>query len=67
MVPFILFGTSLVVLVAALALKRRRPPRSPVSAPVSAGEERLTEGRDADGLAGFYAYQMAARRVEPPR
>lgn len=67
MVALILFVTSPVLLVAALALeRRRRAPRIPLPAPVSAGEDRLTERRDPDGLAGFYAYQMAARRVERP-
>ena len=64
-----LFLSGLAMAVAALGWwLRHRAPR-PVSrrlAPIPAGEgeDALPGGEGEDGLAAFYAYQMAASRIE---
>jgi hypothetical protein len=72
MTAFIVFLASLLLLGASLFLRRRRPRvlsnvRAPASAPVNHGQDLLPEGGDGQGLAAFYAYQMAAGSIDRPR
>jgi uncharacterized iron-regulated membrane protein len=64
--------SSLALLGAALVWRFRRraarpAPTRPVSTPAIVAEDALPGGDDGDGgngLAAFYAYQMAASRIE---
>lgn len=78
MVPFAVFVASLALLGAALSLKlrrRRAGPGTPAlpDAPADPGQDLLPDGGDGsgDGLAAFYAYQLAlgvaAGCTDPPR
>ncbi len=77
MIPFTILLASLILLGAAIALRQRQPrtgsggaPSSmaPSTAPVDRGQDLLPEGSgDGDGLAAFYAYQMAAGSIDRPR
>ena len=71
MVGFVLLLSSLTLLGAGIAWWRRRPAADaslarPVSAPVSRAPDLLPEGGNGEGengLAAFYAYQMAVSNI----
>lgn len=81
MIPFTVLLVSLILLGAAIALRRRHPragsgalssstvsSMAPSTAPADGGQDLLPEGsHGGDGLAAFYAYQMAAGSIERPR
>lgn len=79
MIPFTVLLASLILLGAAVALRQRRsragsdrvPPSTASStalSPGDGGQDLLPEGSgDGDGLAAFYAYQMAAGSIDRPR
>ena len=74
MIAFTVFLASVVLLGAALTLRRRHPGAgsgvpAPASDPVDCAQDLLPEGGDGDGqgLAAFYAYQMAAGSIDRPR
>jgi hypothetical protein len=46
-------------------LDRVARPARPLSIPVIEAEDRIPGGDGANGLAAFYAWQMAASRIEP--
>ena len=71
MIAFVIFLSSLLLLGAAVALKLSRravdpPVTAAISRPHEPGQGLLPDGGEADGLAAFYAYQIAAGRVERP-
>jgi hypothetical protein len=72
MIGFILLLSSLTLLGAGVAWWRHRPaadssPARPVSAAVSRAPDLLPEGGNGEGengLAAFYAYQMAVSKID---
>jgi len=72
MIGFVLLLSSLTLLVTGVAWWRRRPaadssPAQPVTAAVSHAPDLLAgggSGEGEDGLAAFYAYQMAVSKID---
>lgn len=73
MIAFTVFLVSLILLgtAVALGLRRRRAGSgtpAPASAPADRGQDLLPAGSvSGDGLAAFYAYQMAAGSIDRSR
>lgn len=73
MIAFTVFLVSLILLGAAVTLRLRLQRAgsggpAPVSAPAERGQDLLPVGSGSgDGLAAFYAYQMAAGSIDRSR